>query len=64
MNSLNLIDKLIEEKNSELLINSLERIWDKVWIDKNQRNYSLQRLYKTEDKINTLVELGEREFWT
>ncbi len=40
------------------LENELRNIWNKVWNDQSPKCYAKFRLFKTEDKINTLMKLG------
>ena len=53
MNSINLIKKLLDEKNNIELTNYLSNIWNKVWSENGEYNYANLRLFKTADKIKT-----------
>lgn len=58
MNSLLLIKKLLDEKNSIDIKDYLSDKWNSVWSDSGDSNYASLRLLKTVDKINNLTNLG------
>lgn len=58
MNSINLIDKLIKEKENEARVAYLENTWNSVWMDNGEINYENLRVFKTVDKIDILLKAG------
>jgi ubiquinone/menaquinone biosynthesis C-methylase UbiE len=58
MNSISLINELLDEKNKIERDKYLEIVWNKVWDGKGKFNYSELRLFKTIDKIRTISLLG------
>ncbi|NLE07055.1 MAG: class I SAM-dependent methyltransferase [Parcubacteria group bacterium] len=58
MNSINLIKKLLDEKNNIELTNYLSNIWNKVWSENGEYNYANLRLFKTADKIKNILDAG------
>lgn len=58
MNSLLLVNDLLNEKNSVDINDYLSNTWNSVWSDNGNFNYASLRLLKTVDKINNLTKLG------
>ncbi len=58
MNSINLINNLLEKKNQVELESYLRSVWDQVWTDDSKLNYANLRLLKSADKIKTVSEMG------
>lgn len=58
MNSISLVNDLLARKTSEELNQYLSTIWDNVWKDKKQKNYTTLRIFKTMDKIRMISALG------
>lgn len=58
MNSINLIQKLLDEKNNIELTSYLSNIWNKVWSENGEYNYANLRLFKTINKIKNIANAG------
>lgn len=58
MNSITLIKKLLDEKSNIELTNYLSNIWNQVWSDNGEYNYTNLRLFKTIDKIKNITNAG------
>ena len=58
MNSITLIEKLLNEKSEIELKDYLSGIWNQVWSDNGEFNYANIRLLKTVDKIKNISNAG------
>jgi len=58
MNSINLVESLLDEENNIELDSYLSDVWNHVWSDTGKFNYSNLRLFKTVDKIKNISNAG------
>jgi ubiquinone/menaquinone biosynthesis C-methylase UbiE len=58
MNSITLVENLLDEKTDIELERYLSGLWNQVWSDGNPINYTNLRLFKTMDKVKNISSMG------